>query len=105
MVEIPGTKTDKEGQFFSPLTVSLKEYMRFPSNLSTDVRGRIYLIDRNGGSVIILGQNGSFLGRQSGMGWKEGRLNYPSQICINNKGEVFIADTNNNRVQIFSINE
>ena len=90
---------------FSPLTKSLKAYMRFPAGITTDKRGRIYLVDRNGGKVIILGQDGSYLGRLSAMGWKEGLLNYPSQICLNDNGEIFVADTNNNRVQIFSIIE
>jgi tripartite motif-containing protein 71 len=75
--------------------------MRFPRSMTTDSRGRIYLVDRNGGSIVLLGQDGSFLERQSGFGWKEGRLNYPSQICITVDGEVFVADTRNNRVQIF----
>ena len=95
----------KNSASFSLLTESLKEYVRFPASLTTDDRGRIYLVDRNGGRIIILGQDGSFLGRRSGMGWKEGRLNYPSQMCINNKGEIFVADTNNSRVQIFAIVE
>lgn len=95
----------KDSASFSPLTESLREYMRFPTSLTTDNRGRIYLVDRNGGSIIILGQDGSFLRRQSGLGFKEGRLNYPSQMCINNKGEAFIADTNNSRVQIFEMVE
>jgi len=91
----------KNSASFSPLTGSLKEYVRFPVSLTTDDRGRIYLVDRNGGSIIILGQDGSFLSRQSGMGWKEGSLNYPGQMCINKKGEIFVADTNNSRVQVF----
>jgi len=95
----------KNSASFSPLTSSLKEYVRFPASLTTDDRGRIYLVDRNGGSIIILGQDGSFLSRQSGMGWKEGSLSYPAQMCINRKGEIFIADTNNSRVQIFLIVE
>lgn len=90
---------------FSPLTQSLKEYMRFPTHIATDKRGRIYLVDRNGSRIIILGQDGSYLGRLSAMGWKEGLLNYPSQICLNDSGELFVADTNNSRVQIFSIIE
>ncbi|UCG14195.1 MAG: NHL repeat-containing protein [Deltaproteobacteria bacterium] len=90
---------------FSPITKSLKEYVRFPASLTSDNRGRMYLMDKNGGSMIILGQDGSFLGRQSSMGWKEGWLNYPAQICINDKGEIFVADTNNSRVQIFSVVE
>jgi len=91
----------KHSTSFSPLTTSLKEYVRFPASLTTDDRGRIYLVDRNGGSIISLGQDGSFLSRQSGMGWKEGSLNYPAQMCINKKGEIFVADTNNSRVQVF----
>ena len=91
----------KDADGFSPLTQSLQEFMRFPTSLTTDSRGRIYLVDRNGGSVAVLGQDGSFLTRQSAMGWKEGRLNFPSQICATGSGEVFIADTNNNRIQIF----
>jgi hypothetical protein len=37
------------------------------------------------------------------MGWNEGLLYYPSQMCLNEKGEVFIADRGNSRVQVFSI--
>ncbi len=95
----------KNSTSFTPLTSSLKEYVRFPASLTTDERGRIYLVDRNGGSIVILGQDGSFLSRQSGMGWKEGSLNYPAQMCINKKGEIFVADTNNSRVQIFRMVE
>lgn len=90
---------------FTPLTESLKQYMRFPTNITTDGRGIIYLTDRNGGKVVILGQDGALIGRLSGMGWKEGFLNYPSQVSINGKGEIFIADTLSNRVQIFTIIE
>jgi sugar lactone lactonase YvrE len=95
----------KNSASFSPLTSSLEEYVRFPASLTTDERGRIYLVDRNGGSIITLGQDGSFLSRQSGMGWKEGSLNYPGQMCINKKGEIFVADTNNSRVQMFRMVE
>jgi DNA-binding beta-propeller fold protein YncE len=90
---------------FSPLTQNLKEYMRFPTAITTDNRGRIYLVDRNGSRVIIIGPDGSFLGRLSAMGWKEGLLQHPSQLCINSRGEIFIADTNNNRIQVFAVKE
>jgi sugar lactone lactonase YvrE len=95
----------KNATGFSPLTQNLKQFMRFPTSLDTDKRGRIHLVDRNGSKIIILGQDGSFLGRLSAMGWREGFLNYPSQLCLNNKGEIFIADTNNNRIQIFAVIE
>jgi sugar lactone lactonase YvrE len=87
---------------FTALTESLKAYMRFPANMAVDNRGRIYLVDRNDGKIIILARDGSFLGRLSARGWKEGLLNHPSQICLNDRGQVFVADTSNNRVQIFA---
>lgn len=95
----------KNSVSFSPLTGRLKQYMRFPTVITTDERGRIYLVDRNGSKIIILGQDGSFLSRLSGQGWKEGWLNHPSDICVNSKGEVFVADTSNNRIQVFSVFE
>lgn len=93
----------KEAKGFSPLTKSLRSYLSFPTNLTTDARGRIYIVDENGGGIVILGQDGSFMGRQLSMGWTEGFLYYPAQICVNEKAEVFIADRENNRVQVFTV--
>lgn len=93
----------KEGKGFSPLTKGLREHLSFPTFLTTDSRGVLYVVDEHGGGIVILGQDGSFLGRQLAMGWNEGLLYYPSQMCLNDKGEVFIADRGNSRVQVFSI--
>ncbi len=86
---------------FTPLTKSMKENVEFPTSMTTDKRGIIYLVDQTGNDIIVIGQDGSFQGRLLAMGWKEGLLRYPSQCCINDKGEFFIADRSNNRVQIF----
>jgi hypothetical protein len=93
----------KDAKTFTPLTQSLREHLSFPTYLTTDSRGVLYLVDENGAGIVILGQDGSFLGRQLAMGWNEGLLYYPSQMCINDKDEAFIADTGNSRVQVFSI--
>jgi hypothetical protein len=36
------------------------------------------------------------------MGWSEGKVYYPAQMCVNAEGLAVIADRNNNRVQVFS---
>jgi len=87
---------------FSPLTESMKEVMKFPATITTDGDGNLYLADKYGGNIYIVGQDGSFKGEQLTMGWKEGQLRYPCQVCVNDKGEVFVADRDNNRIQIFS---
>ncbi len=96
-------QASKEAKGFSPLTKSLREYLSFPTYVTTDSRGVLYVVDENGAGIVILGQDGSFLGRQLTLGWNEGLLYYPSQICVNEKGELFIADRGNSRVQVFSI--
>lgn len=95
----------KDKNKFQPLTKSLTEFMNFPTHLTTDEKGFIYLVDQYGSGIILVGLDGSFMGRQAGMGWKESLLNYPSQICINEERDLFIADRNNNRLQIFSVVE
>jgi hypothetical protein len=97
--------TTLQAASFAPLTENMQSYMRFPTSLTTDKLGRIYLVDRNGGKIIILAQDGSYLARLSARGWKGGLLRYPAQMCLNAEGEIFVADTNNNRVQIFSVIE
>ena len=92
----------KDAKGFSPLTKSLREHLSFPTYITTDSRGVLFVVDENGSGIVILGQDGSFLGRQLTMGWKEGLLYYPSQMCINEKDDLFIADRGNNRVEVFS---
>jgi hypothetical protein len=88
---------------FSPFSKTEKAYLDFPTNLIIDNRGFIYVIDQNGAGVGVFGKDGSFVNRQLTFGWSEGLLRYPSQICITDKGDAFIADKDNNRVQIFRI--
>jgi sugar lactone lactonase YvrE len=88
---------------FSLLTKDLKEYATFPANVTTDGKGAVYVVDQNGGGVIVLGQDGSYRGRQLGMGWKEGLLYYPSQMCVSGGEIAVIADRENNRVQVFKL--
>lgn len=93
----------KDAKKFTALTKSMKENVLFPTSMTTDRRGILYLVDQNGGDIVLIGQDGSFQGRQSAVGWKEGMLRYPSQACVTEGGELVVADRDNNRVQVFSI--
>ncbi|HUJ19305.1 MAG TPA: NHL repeat-containing protein [Nitrospirota bacterium] len=90
---------DKE---YAPLTKGLHDYVAFPTSIAADKRF-LYVVDQNSGSVLVLGKDGAIKGRKLRMGWKEGELRYPADICINGKGEVFIADRGNNRVGIYAL--
>jgi hypothetical protein len=96
-------KTDKDMASFVPITKGMKDYMNFPMYIMSDERGTIYLVDQNGGGIVMLGPDGSYQGRQLSLGWTEGLLYYPCQMCINKNGDVIIADRGNNRVQVFNM--
>jgi len=92
----------KDNPAFLPYTKDLSGYMNFASYITTGSGSAdIYLLDEDGGAVVVVGPDGSFKGRQLSLGWKPGLLYYPTQMCMNKKGDVFIADRNNSRVQIF----
>jgi DNA-binding beta-propeller fold protein YncE len=88
---------------FVPLVKDLKEYLNFAANITTDYRGVIYLTDQNGAAVVAFGQDGTLLGRQLSLGWKNGQLFYPSQISVTKSGIICIADRGNSRVQLFEL--
>lgn len=93
----------KDSNGFSPLTKHLREYLNFPTSMTIDNRGTLYVVDGNGGGIVLLGRDGTYMGRKLSMGWNEGLLYYPSQMAINEKGEVFVADRGNSRIQIFTL--
>ncbi|MCB2183892.1 MAG: NHL repeat-containing protein [Desulfobulbaceae bacterium] len=94
-----------EGDTFSLITKNLQEFVNFPATITLDNQGVIFLMDKHGGSLALLGRNGSFLGHKFGYGWREGQFYYPAQICVNQAKNIFIADRNNSRVQIFATEE
>jgi DNA-binding beta-propeller fold protein YncE len=98
-------KVEKNSSAMVPLTGSLDEEAYFPVSIATDKQGTIFLVDQNGSGIVILGPDGSFRGRRLSMGWKDGFLRYPAQICIMESGAAFIADRGNNRVDGFQIME
>lgn len=90
---------------FGPFSASLTEDLDYPTALDADASGRILVADGHGGGVVILGPDGSFRGRQSGFGWKDGFLRYPTDLCSDGHGRVVVADRENQRVQVFTVGE
>lgn len=90
----------KDADVFQPASEILEEHLNFPTSLAVDRQGYIYVIDQNGGGIVILGPNGLFRGRHLHMGWKNGFLRYPSQACIDDNGNFFIANRENNRIEV-----
>lgn len=92
----------KGASSFRQLSQSLKDYMSFPVSLAV-YGGALIVIDQHGNGIVSVGFDGGYRGRQLAMGWGEGLVYYPSQLCVTEKGELFLADRGNNRVQLFTV--
>ena len=88
---------------FSPLGGDLAGSLATMPTSVTASKGVIFVAEGSGSSIVAFGRDGSFLARQLTMGWEEGSLNHPSQMCITDKDEVFIADRDNSRIQVFQL--
>lgn len=90
------------GGGFAPLGRNLRDAMSFPTYLTVTERGLIVVVDGHGNGLVLLGPDGSYLGRRLAIGWSEGFIYYPGQVCIDGQGDTFVADSGNNRVQVFT---
>jgi sugar lactone lactonase YvrE len=86
---------------FSPLTGKLRDDIRFGSNMTIDDKGVLFISDQNSGGIVVVGADGAMKTRVSSLGWKEGAVRYPAQICVDKGGGLFVADRANSRIQKF----
>ncbi len=93
----------KDAKAFTPLGGDLADSLITLPTYMTTSKGLIFVVEGSGSGIVNYGRDGAFLGRQLTMGWDEGSLNHPAQMCINDKDDVFIADRDNSRIQVFRL--
>ena len=94
---------DKGAAAFSRLGGDLTGVVSTIPASVTASRGMIVIAEGSGSTLVVFGRDGSFLSRQLAAGWEEGALNHPSQVCVSDRDDVFIADRDNSRVQVFRL--
>ena len=93
----------KDATAFTPLGGDLSAYvLTLPSSLTAS-KGAFFIAEGTGGTIVNLGRDGTFLSRQLSAGRTEGSLEHPSQMCINERDDVFLADRDNSRIQVFAL--
>jgi DNA-binding beta-propeller fold protein YncE len=77
-----------------------------PMAVAVDNRtGRIFAVDYMRHTVAIYDPGGKYLSEFGGLGWGEGWFQHPKDIAVDSFGRILVADTFNDRVQVFQINE
>ena len=79
-----------------------------PRGVAVDGQGRVYVVDTSGQSVFVYAtyQEGSsrleYLGSFGTQGVSNGAFAYPNGIAVDGRGRLYVADSANNRVQLWS---
>jgi hypothetical protein len=100
--------TSEENFRFKRMWPTLQQpwYFFHPEGIAVDNSGYVYIADEWNHSVYKLTLDGNFLakwGNPAGnSGSADGEFNYPRDIAVDDKGRVFVADSLNSRIQIFS---
>jgi DNA-binding beta-propeller fold protein YncE len=79
-----------------------------PRGVAIDAQGRVYVVDSSGQAVFVFGQyqEGTarldYLGTFGTEGIADGAFAYPNGIAVDGRGRLYIADSTNDRVQLWS---
>jgi sugar lactone lactonase YvrE len=76
-----------------------------PSDVITAPNGDIFVADGHGGNtnarIVKFDKNGKFIKTWGKKGTGPGEFDIPHSLAMDSKGRLFVADRNNNRLQIF----
>ncbi|MFZ6016227.1 MAG: 6-bladed beta-propeller [Nitrospirota bacterium] len=67
--------------------------------------GRIYVVDYMRHTISVYDKDGKYLFEFGGLGWGEGWFQHPRDISIDIRGRILIADTFNDRIEVFQPKE
>lgn len=68
-------------------------------HLAWGPEGLLYLVDPEGNQVLVFRSDGTLVQQWGELGGGPGQLRTPVDIAVDDQGRVYIADTNNHRVQ------
>ncbi len=91
------TKSDRSGQTLGTLGPDL-----CVTDLAVDAGGNIYVLDYDRDMLIILDPSGNELSSIGSSGALQGEFARPGGVAVSPEGWVYIADTANNRIQVFA---
>ena len=73
-------------------------------HVDTDADGLIYVVDRGNHRIQVFSPDGLFLEKFGSGGSGDGQFFFPFGVAIHDNGQLVVADTTNNRLQVFDRN-
>jgi DNA-binding beta-propeller fold protein YncE len=88
---------DPEGKFLAIWTEGGAPFGLFPA-----ADGRLFVADGRANRVTILSSEGKALARWGETGAAPGQFNLPHALCVDSRGDVYVAEINGQRIQKFA---
>lgn len=85
-------------------TTLINQNLNKPAGISVDSVGNIYVVNEGDNSVKMFDKNANLQLTYGGFGNEDGKLMKPTSIAINQKGEIFITDTQNFTIEKIILN-
>lgn len=79
--------------------------LTFPGIDIDEKAGLVFVVDKIATNVQIFDKTGKFISKFGSKGTGEGQFKRPEDIAIDPQGRIFVCDTGNSRIQIFSKND
>ncbi|KAI8503665.1 hypothetical protein Bbelb_186360 [Branchiostoma belcheri] len=92
------TQTCTKNRLSAIVTTASNIYVTF----TTDTKENIYILNNKGAYILKYDKNGVYLFTFGTKGTETGNLNFPTGICVDSLGRVIVADSGNNRVEMFT---
>jgi len=99
----PGNQQSITGAEAQQTTITAPARLQLPAELTLDGNGRLVVVDPFDFALTVLEpSDGSVIAKYGAWGFEDGKMLYPSTVDYDEGRDVFVvADTGNNRVQVF----
>jgi DNA-binding beta-propeller fold protein YncE len=94
---------DSRGKLIRKIDESSAKTLVAPLAMTVDKLGILYVANQDGRVLVLDGKGGELLKSFANAGSDFGNLNYPKGIAVDDQ-KVYVADTNNVRVQVYEKN-
>lgn len=89
-------RPDKNGQ--------ARSFFGLPRGIALDNQGHIFVSDTFHHEIVVLTEEGKLIGTLGKRGVEDAQLNFPEGIALKDANTLYLADRENNRVQVLRFN-